>query len=81
MSEKITSVYAAIKHQETRVAVGRGKVIRVYNRVSLPSLRRMSNSLPLVEKQDLSCGLGWKWKGAVLWNTPKDRGELKCCKN
>ena len=66
MSEKINSVYAAIKHQETRIAVGRGKFVRIYNRVSLPSLKRMSNSLPLVGRQGLSCGLGWKWKGAVL---------------
>jgi len=63
MSEKINSVYATIKHQETRVAVGRGRLVRIYNRVSLPSLKRMSNSLPLVEKQDLSSGLGWKWRG------------------
>ena len=63
MSKKISSVYAVIKNRETRVAVRRGKVIRVYNRVSLPSLKRMSNSLPLVEKQDLSFELGWKWRG------------------
>ena len=64
MREKINSVYATIKHQETRVAVGRGKFVRIYNRVSLPSLKRMSNSFPPIEKQDLAFGLGWKWRGA-----------------
>ena len=63
MREKINSVYATIKHQETRVAVGRGKFVRIYNRVSLPSLKRMSNSLPLSGRKCLSFGLGWKWGG------------------